>query len=212
MLPKIAVALAGVLVVGRWVLPWFLARTLQFGNPSGFVALTLLAVFAAALSMEWADLSMSLGAFLLGLQIPKGEVKHRIESVTGPATEIMLALFFVAVGMSIDLPMLRDHWAKILGIVLAVMAIKGGVLFGLGRTFGLGPPGALRLALLLAQAGEFCFVLFAAIKATGMGRHDLFEIAVLGVSISMALTPVLAKLGARWSRPRRAEVEPVAGS
>ncbi len=193
------------------MLPWFLARTLKFGNLSGFVALTLFAVFAAALVSGWADLSMSLGAFLLGLQIPSSEVKQRIESVTGPATEIMLALFFVAVGMSIDLPMLRDHWAKIFGIVLAVMAIKAVVLFGLGRAFGLPPPGALRFALLLAQAGEFCFVLFAAIKATGIGRHDLFEIAVLGVSISMALTPILAKLASRWTRPTSAGPEAAAG-
>ena len=206
--PKIAIALAVVIVGGRWILPFLLRQTLRFGNPPGFVAVTLLAVFAASLIMEWAALSMSLGAFLLGLQIRDDTIRRRIESVTVPATEIMLALFFVAVGMSIDLPLMRNHWLKIGGIVLAVMTIKVLVTYVLGRAFGLTSRGALRVAFLLAQAGEFCFVLFAAISATGLGRHNLFNIAVLGVSVSMALTPIVARLGGRWTRIPRLDSTP----
>lgn len=198
-LVDVCAALVAVFAAGRWILPFLLHRAIRFRNDTGFAALILLAILGAALVMEWCGLSMALGAFLLGLQISDEEIMHRIEGVAKPAMEVLLALFFVAVGMSINVKVFVENWPLVIACVLAFMAIKIAVFYFLSRRFGVSHAGAIRIAFVLSQAGEFGFVLSSAIHNSGLEPRDSYDAALLMIAISMAFTPVLAKLSERWT-------------
>jgi glutathione-regulated potassium-efflux system ancillary protein KefC len=200
-LERVVLVLAALVVLGRWLLPLALGREQRGGDRRGFAALVLLAVLGAALAAEWAGLSMALGAFLTGVLLAGSELQPRIEGIVDPLKQALLDLFFIAVGMSIDLHLLAERGLGIAVTVLAIVALKGVALYGLGRWFRLGHGGALRMAALLSQAGEFGFVLFGAAVVAGVFSAYAFNIVVLVIALSMALTPLLLKAVDAMARP-----------
>jgi len=180
--------LAGAIVVGRWVLTFVLR---QIDDAYGFVAVVLLAVLGASLSAEAAGLSMALGAFVLGMALSGSPFQRRIEAVVDPLKHALLALFFIAIGMSIDVGMLAERGGPMAVSVVCILALKMAALYVLARWFGLVQHGALRMAAVLSQAGEFGFVLFGAMRVAGLIDDYQFNLALLGIGLSMAVTPLL---------------------
>ena len=200
-LAQVTAVLAGLVVAGRWLLPLALGYQHDSDNPRGFAALTLYGILGAALAAEWAGLSMALGAFVMGMTFSGSDLRPRIEAIVDPLKHALLDLFFVAVGMSIDLALFAERGSRMAVTVVGIVSIKAVALYALGRGFGLGHGGAARMAVLLSQAGEFGFVLFGAAAAAGVVTPYVFNIAVLTIALSMTLTPLLLKLADALALP-----------
>ena len=212
---KVAVAVLAILGVGRIVLRHVFLPVAQIRNPEIFAALTLLVVLAAALATKLAGLSMAFGAFLAGMLFAETHYRHQVGAVSQPFRGLLLGLFFITVGMSVDLDLtLKQGWT-ILALVLALLLGKGVLLAALGRVFGLPGAQALNLGILLSQGGEFAFVLLGVGMASGaLGAED-GQLLLVVVALTMVATPFLARFGqAIANRVERAEavrVEDVPG-
>ncbi|MCB2053208.1 MAG: cation:proton antiporter [Geminicoccaceae bacterium] len=190
----LAVAMLGLVVAtGRWLLPRALAYAARQRNAEAFTGLALLAVVLAAWAMEVAGLSMALGAFLMGMLLARSRFHHQLEADVAPFKGVLLSLFFISVGMSIDVGLLRDHAGSIALVVCAIILVKASILALVARLFGHGRADALRLAALLGQGGEFGFVLFGAARALGLLDDATFVQTILVISTSMAATPLLVR-------------------
>jgi len=196
----VVLALAGLIAAGRWGLPWVLGLAARHRNMEAFAMMAVLAVTAAAWLMEMVGLSMALGAFLLGMTLSTSRYRFQVEAVVHPFKGFLLGLFFIAVGMSIDVGMVVNGWDRVAMHLVAVLTIKIAVLFALAMAFGLERPAALRVAFLLPQCGEFGFVLFGAAVATGIIQDTGFSFTILITSLTMVATPLLVKLGDRLAR------------
>ncbi|ADC61205.1 cation:proton antiporter domain-containing protein [Allochromatium vinosum] len=195
------VALVGlVLVAGRYVVPFALDRLLRQNNREAFALVVMLAVFLAAWAMHEAGLSMALGAFMMGMLLSTTRFSFQIQAHVEPFKGLLMSLFFVAVGMSIDLPAIADHPWLLAQHVLVILAIKLAALFGIAVVFGLPRGVATRVAFLLAQNGEFGFVLFGFAKTLGLIDDATFVIALSVISVSMMLTPILVRIGDQVAR------------
>lgn len=188
-------AVGGVVVAGRYLLPLVLAWTARARSTAALGAIVLVAILAAALIMEKADLSMAMGAFLLGMMLAASDFRHQVEVSVSPLKRVLMGLFFVAVGMSIDFDVVVELGPILVAIVAFIVAIKAVVMTLLGLLFGVGRTASLRAAFLLSQCGEFGFVVFAVAHASGLLTDHDFAIVLVVISISMALTPLLMKLG-----------------
>jgi glutathione-regulated potassium-efflux system protein KefB len=184
-----------VLTFGRYVVPPVLDRLTQERNREGFLLAVMLAVFVSVWAMELAGLSMALGAFLMGMLLSGSRYHYQIQAQVEPYKGLLMSLFFVAVGMSIDFAAIADHPLRITAQVVLIVLIKILVMLGLGLVFRLGRATAIRVAFLLAQAGEFGFVLFGTAKGLGVISDELFVVGVAVISTSMLLTPLLIKVG-----------------
>lgn len=180
---------------GRYLVPWALHHLARQGNREGFAMVVALAVLLAAWAMHQAGLSMALGAFMMGMLLSGSHYNYQIEAQIEPYKGPLMSLFFVAVGMSIDPGPLLAMPFLFVAHILVITLIKLVVLFGLGLAFGLKVAGALRFSTLLAQAGEFGFVLFGAARGLGLINDQAFGVAVGLISSSMLLTPLLVRLG-----------------
>ena len=192
----IAIAVVGLVVLGgRFFVPKILDYLARKNNREGFFLVALASMFIAALAMEYAGVSMALGAFLMGMMLSTSRYSLQIEATIEPHKGLLMSLFFVAVGMSVDVGLVALHPLEFTLHVLAIIVIKILVLYALCLVFKTGQSTALRVAFLLSQGGEFGFVLFGAAKALDVIDDHLFSIAVAVISLSMSLTPLLAKLG-----------------
>lgn len=180
---------------GRYVIPYALERLTRQNNREAFFLVVMLAVFAASAAMHFAGLSMALGAFLMGMMLSGSRYSFQIQAQVEPYKGLLMSLFFVAVGMSIDIGALAKTPLLFSQHVLVVVALKIGVLYALARAFGHDRRLATRLAFLLAQSGEFGFVLFGSAKALGVIDDATFVLAVGVISTSMLLTPLLVRVG-----------------
>ena len=167
-----------------------------------FLAAVLLVALGTALLAEWAGLSMALGAFLAGVLLSESEFRHELEAGVDPFKGLLLGLFFISVGMSIDFGRLvTDPWL-IFAIVSIMMALKFAVLLGVGRYSGLDARASVSLAFALPQAGEFGFVLFTVALNEGVLASGVVDQLIAAISISMALTPLMYFVNERWIQPR----------
>jgi glutathione-regulated potassium-efflux system protein KefB len=165
-------------------------------------AAALLVVVGTSLFVSVVGLSMSLGAFLAGVLLAESEYKHELETDIEPFKGLLLGLFFIAVGMSANLALVVARPVLVVGLVLALTAAKGLVLFAIGARSMRDTEAGLSLAVALSQGGEFAFVLFnLAVGQRIMGR-ELADLLIVVVTLSMALTPVLYSLHDRLVRPR----------
>ncbi len=197
---KGALALVAIVLLGRVVLaPLFRAIAAQ-KNADLMIGLTLLVVLGASWATESVGLSLALGAFLAGLLLAETEFRHQVEGDIQPFRGILLGLFFMTVGMSMNLGLLLSDWPIVLGLVVAVMAIKAIAITAICRAFGFSPGFSLNQGLLLAQAGEFAFVLFALAMSVGGLTRDVGEMLVLVTGLTIAATPLSAGLGRMISR------------
>jgi glutathione-regulated potassium-efflux system protein KefB len=151
--------------------------------------------------MQIGGLSMAMGAFLAGVLLSESTFRHQLEADIEPFRGLLLGLFFLGVGMSLDLSVVVAQWPLIVGAVVAFMAVKAAGIFAVARLFRSTTANALRLALLLAQGGEFAFVLFA--TAGGVGILDGGTTAILNaaVIVSMGLTTLVPMVIARLLPP-----------
>ncbi len=183
--------IAGVIVVGRFLLSRLYRIVAGTGVREAMTASALLTVVGVALVMEAVGLSAALGAFIAGALLADSEYRHQIEADIGPFEGLLLAVFFIAVGMSMDLGVLTAKPGELAAIVVTLIAIKAVILYLLGRWWGLGGRAARRLALVISQGGEFAFVLFGAGAAAGVIGQDTANLLTLAVTLSMAGTPLL---------------------
>jgi glutathione-regulated potassium-efflux system protein KefB len=191
-------AIVAVMVGGRYLLRpvfRFVART---DSVEVSTATALLVVMGTAWLMEMVGLSATLGAFLAGVLLADSEYRHELESHIDPFKGLLLGLFFISVGMSMDITLLFDQPQKVLMLVLCLMLIKGALLWPLGRVVGaLDRRDALRLAVLLACGGEFAFVVLKLAVEQDLITSEQHGLQVLAITLSMALTPLLVTLVAR---------------
>jgi len=185
---------------GRYAVPFALERLVRQNNREAFALVILLAVFLSAWATHEAGLSMALGAFLMGMLLSGSRFSLQIQAHVEPFKGLLLSLFFVAVGMSIDIGAIVAHPLDFSMRVMAILGIKILVLLALCLAFGLTRSVALRVTFLLAQSGEFGFVLFGSAKALGVISDITFAISVGVISVSMLLTPLLVRLGDRLAR------------
>ena len=194
-----AAAILAIVVVGRLVLRPLYRVVAGTGSSEIFVATTLFVVLGTSWLVALGGFSMALGAFLAGLLLAETEYRHQVEADIRPFRGILVGLFFMIVGMSIDLPLIARHWFDIVLLVLCLMAGKSVVTALLCRAVGQNNETALRTGLLLSQGGEFGIVIFGAAALTGVLSHETGQILVAAISLSMAATPALHFLGARLS-------------
>lgn len=200
---------AAVVLGGRRILRPVLKLVADAGVPELFTAAGLLVVLGMALAMEAIGLSMALGAFLAGVLLADTQYRHQLEADIEPFKGLLLGLFFIAVGMSVDLAHLVETPFAIVGTALGLMAIKIAVLLPLGRMAGMRWSSALALAAVLPQGGEFAFVLFGAATSAGAIDPAIADFLILAVAISMALTPLSVALADRLNRRMSGKSEEV---
>lgn len=184
--------IVAVIFVGRYLLRPVLHQVATHSSQEIFLATGLLLVLGTAILLEQAGMSMAMGAFLAGLLIADSEFRHQIMADIQPFRAILLGLFFMSVGMAVDLRVLLESPLRISALVIGLLAIKALVLWPVMRSFGVSKRASWRTSLLLAQSGEFGFVLFGAALHTGLFGSELYQEAILVVALSMVVTPLLA--------------------
>ncbi|MFM0557989.1 monovalent cation:proton antiporter-2 (CPA2) family protein [Paraburkholderia sediminicola] len=196
-----AIAMLGmVLVRGRYVLKAVLPLVSRTGVREIFTAFALLWVIGIALLMESVHLSMSMGAFVAGVMLADSEFRHEIEIDIAPFKGLLLGLFFIAVGMSIDFEVLAREPVRVAGLVVALVGIKTIAQWFLARRFDVPLSQRGYFAVLLSQGGEFAFVVLAASLAARVVDQRLSSLVTLVVALSMVSTPLLLLLQRRFSR------------
>jgi glutathione-regulated potassium-efflux system protein KefB len=193
----VAGMLALVVVAGRILVPGVLDLMARQYNREAFFLTTLAAVFIAAWAMDEAGMSMALGAFLMGMLLSTSRYSVQIQASVEPHKGLLMSLFFVAVGMSVDLGVLAEAPGRFALHLAALIVIKVALIYPLCLWFGTGRAVAIRVATLLGQAGEFGFVIFGAAKVLGIVDERVFVTAVALISVSMLVTPLLVRLGTR---------------
>lgn len=178
-----------------FIVPWTLNHLVGQGNKEGFLLVVMLAVFLAAWAMHFSGASMALGAFIMGVLLSGSRYRLQIQAAIEPYKGILMSLFFVTVGMSINIQALSDQWAVFLQHTVVIVAIKVSILFMLILAFGYTRGIAIRVSLLLSQGGEFGFVLFGSAKALDVIDDGTFIIAIGIISVTMLLTPLILRLG-----------------
>jgi len=192
-LVKSVFVLAAILFVGRmWLRPIFhevaLARSREF-----FTLTVLLLTLLAAWFTNLAGLSLALGAFLAGLMIGETEYRHQVESDILPFRDVLLGLFFITVGMNLDLHILRSQWHWALLALLAMLFVKTIIVLGIGRLFRLETGVALRTGLVLATSGEFGFALLVQAEQYRVLAANSIQIVLAAMVLSMLIAPLLIR-------------------
>ncbi|KAA2234588.1 potassium transporter TrkA [Salinarimonas soli] len=190
-------ATACVVLVGRYALNPMFKLLARSGAGEIMTAAALLVVLGAAALMQLAGLSMAMGAFLAGVLLAESRFRHELEANIEPFRGLLLGLFFIAVGMDIDLGLVASNAAVIGGAVVALMTVKTALIAGLARATGSDWQDALRIGTVLSQGGEFAFVLFAAAVSGRILPADTAAILTASVTFSLALTPLVFGLGQR---------------
>jgi len=198
-------SIAVVVIGGRFLLRPVFRSVARTGQADLSTATALLVVVGTAWLMEEAGVSMGLGAFLAGLLLADSEYRHELEAQIEPFKGLLLGLFFISVGMSADLGLLKSEPIRVIGLTLLLVAIKLPLLFLIGRLAGgLDKVSAIRLGVLLGAGGEFAFVVFKLAAAQGMLDAGLHSLLVLGITLSMAMTPLMVLALARSIKPKPA--------
>ena len=193
------VALALLVAIGRYGLNPAFRLIGQLRVREAFAAAALLTVLGAALLMQSLGLSMALGAFVAGVMLAESPYRHALEADIEPFRGLLLGLFFVSVGMTLDLNVVRDQFGLIVLLVIAVMATKTLVIGLLARAFGTGWLRAFQMGLLLAQGGEFGFVLFASAQRGALISGTAAQLFGAVVTLSMVLTPLIVRFASRFN-------------
>ncbi|GMU42880.1 MAG: cation:proton antiporter [Xanthomonadales bacterium] len=196
-------SILAVVVAGRWLLRPLFRIVANTGLVEVFTATSLLVVLGTALLMQQAGLSMGLGAFLAGVLLADSEYRHELESHIEPFKGLLLGLFFMGVGMALDLRLLAALPLVVAALVVGVLGLQVTVMWAVGRAFRYSQRASLLLAALLASGGEFAFVVFATAEQARLLEPRLAGLLNLVVALSMALTPLLV-LGLAALADRRA--------
>jgi len=206
---KMIVVIAAIVVGGRWLLRPVFRTVAGLRIPEVFTATALLVVLGVAWLMQLSGMQMSLGAFLAGVLLADSEYRHEIEAQIEPFKGLLLGLFFLSVGVSLDLGLIRREPLQIAAIVGTLLLLKSAVLLTISRLSGkLDLAGALQLATILAGGGEFAFVVFGLAAQHGLLATAQHDALVVAVTLSMALTPLSLIAVSRWLATRKAPEPP----
>ena len=201
-------SIAVVVVGGRYLLRPVFRIVAKSGLPEVSTATALLVVIGTAWLMDEVGISMALGAFLAGLLLADSEYRHELEAQIEPFKGLLLGLFFMSVGMGANISLLFSAPVAVLGLTVLLISLKLPLLYLVGRMAGgLNRVSAVRLGIVLAAGGEFAFVVFKIGRDQGLFDARLYDLQVLTITLSMAVTPLLLLLCARLAKPK---VEPVA--
>jgi CPA2 family monovalent cation:H+ antiporter-2 len=207
-----ALGIVALLVIGRLLLRPMLRSVARARSEELFVAACLLVVIGAGLVSALAGLSMALGAFIAGLLLAETEYRHEVEVTIEPFKGLLLGLFFLSVGIGLNIPLLVARPVEIVGAAIGLIALNGVVVFVLARLFRLPQRSALEAALLLAAGGEFAFVILNQAMAQGVVGRTFGQSVLVAVTLSMFAIPVLAaaslRLGGRKVAPDESPVMP----
>ncbi|HET7201084.1 MAG TPA: cation:proton antiporter, partial [Burkholderiales bacterium] len=199
---KALAVIAVVVAASRLVVRPVLKAVASYGGREVFTAAALLLVVGAALIMERIGLSASLGAFLAGVLLADSEFRHELEADIEPFKSLLLGLFFIAVGMGADLALVWSRPLTVLGLAAGLLLAKFALMYAIARIGRAPDETAQRLALSIAQGGEFAFVLFAAARALGVIEGGTSDLLVVVVTVSMLLSPpafaLQDRLISRW--------------
>ena len=205
LLPAVT-AMALLFLLGRYVCPWIFNLATARDMKETFTAVLFVAVLGSAWAAYHVGLSMALGAFIMGVALSGTNHKHRLKEEVLPFKNLLLGLFFVSVGLSIDLGVLSDHAPRILMHVLVIVAVKTAVLYLAARAVSMAHAPAARLSFLLAQAGEFGFVILGTLLAAGVVTHVQFGSGIMVIALTTIMTSWLDTLGVAFSRLNRPEM------
>ncbi|MEZ8437148.1 glutathione-regulated potassium-efflux system protein KefB [Vibrio splendidus] len=188
----------GLLVGGHFLLRPLFRYVVMSGVRELFTVAALLLVIGIAVIMQQIGLSMALGTFLAGVLLAESEYRHELEIAIDPFKGLLLGLFFISVGMAVNLGLLAESPFAILIAVSSLVVLKGLVLYALARIFGTQTKARSRMAMILSQGGEFAFVIFTAASAQGILSGDQVSFLLVVVSLSMVTTPLMLKLQDRF--------------
>ncbi|MGZ7460178.1 cation:proton antiporter [Pseudomonas sp. Ma2-10] len=192
-LGKTVVLFVGLLLASRWLLPRLFHEVAAARSPELFVLLALVIVLLTAWLTHLLGLSPALGAFLAGMLLGESHYRHQIEADIRPFRDILLGLFFVSIGMLIDLQLFASHGLLILGLTLGLLLLKGCVVALLVKWRGSDGETAWRSGLALAQGGEFCFALMAQMQQNKLMPADFGGLLLAATFCSMLFTPLLLR-------------------
>jgi monovalent cation:proton antiporter-2 (CPA2) family protein len=195
-------AVSMVVLIGRFLVRPLFRAIARTRLREMFTAAALLLVVGTSILMSRVGLSPALGAFLAGVVLANSEYRHELESDIQPFKGLLLGLFFIAVGASIDFDLIGSRPGTIVGLALVLVAVKGVILLALAKAFRLGLDQGLLFSLALAQGGEFAFVLSAFAGRNGILEPEVIDPLVAIVALSMAATPLLLLLGEKVLLPR----------
>jgi glutathione-regulated potassium-efflux system protein KefB len=201
---KALAVIAAVVVGGRYLLRYVLKAVAWSGVHEVFTAMALFTVIGVALLMDMVGLSMALGAFLAGVLLAESEYRHELEADIEPFKGLLLGLFFMAVGMSVNLGLVVEQPGLIVLLVVGLMAVKSVVLVGLGLAMKKPVATSFKLAVTLSQGGEFAFVIFGVAVGARLLETSIAEILILVVTVSMGVTPLLFLVSERLTARRDA--------
>jgi monovalent cation:proton antiporter-2 (CPA2) family protein len=191
-------AVVGLVLAGRFILNPLFRLIGGLGERELFVAAGLFAVLASAALMQSLGLSTALGAFIAGVMLADSPYRHELEADVEPFRSLLLGLFFIAVGMLLDLHAIAERPLLVVAIAAGLVVIKTAIIMGLSRAFGLAWRPALGMGLLLSQGGEFGFVLFAQAQNALLIAPEAASLFGAVVTLSMATTPFLMQLSRRF--------------
>jgi glutathione-regulated potassium-efflux system ancillary protein KefC len=199
---KVIGVIAALVIAGRFLMRPILRIIAKTDMREIFTAFALLLVIAIGLLMQSVGMSMALGTFLAGVLLADSEYRHALESDLEPFKGLLLGLFFIAVGMSVDFGVFLTQPGLIAGLLAAFLAIKIGVLYLLSKPFNIPLSQRLYFAFLLSQGGEFAFVVFGAAATAGVFTPPVSALLVAVVALSMVTTPLLLVLHDKFIAPR----------
>jgi len=199
---RVAAVIGALILAGRYLVRPVLRVIVKTGMREIFTAFALLLVIAIALLMQWVGMSMALGAFMAGMLLADSEYRHALETDLEPFKGLLLGLFFIAVGMSVDFGVFMAQPWLILGLVAAFLLIKITVLYGIARLAEIPASQRALFAFILSQGGEFAFVVFGAAETAKVFSPRVASILVVVVALSMVVTPLLLIAHDRLIAPR----------
>ena len=198
-------AIVGLIAAGRYLLGPLFRLIGNLGEREMFVFAGLFTVIAAAALMEALGLSAALGAFIAGVMLADSPYRHELEADVEPFRSILLGLFFLAVGMMLDLGAIAERPLFVAGMAAALVATKAAIIFGVARLFGMAWREAFAMGLLLSQGGEFGFVLFAQAQEAQLIAPEAASVFGAIITVSMATTPFLMQISRRFRTKQREE-------
>lgn len=194
-------AIAGLIAAGRFVLRPLFRLIGNLNEREMFVVAVLFTVLGSAFVMEWLGLSTALGAFIAGVMLADTPYRHELEADIEPFRSILLGMFFLAVGMMLDLGAIAQNPLFVAAMAIALIAVKTLIILGIGLAVGMAWRSALALGLLLSQGGEFGFVLFTQAREGGLISNEVSSLFGAIVTLSMATTPFLMMAASRMRQP-----------
>lgn len=202
----IILLIAGIVIGGRYLIRPVFRFIASSKINEAFTAMALLLVIGTALAMQYVGLSPALGAFLAGVVLAESEYRHQLEADIEPFKGLLLGLFFISVGASIDFSLIANNLGLIISLVILLMSVKFAVIFSLGKIFRTTLRDNLLIAMTLAQGGEFCFVLLSFSLEQHILTQMLTNELVAVVALSMLLTPIVMLIYEKVLEPRLIQI------